>query len=142
MQGYWKRPEETGRAFHGGGWFRTGDIGCMAPDGQFIICDRKKDMIIVSGFNVYPNEVEEVAASFDGVTECACVGRPSPKSGETVVLYVVQREPFDKEALRQFCTENLAPYKVPRDIRVIEALPKTPVGKILRSKLRTLAEDA
>ena len=141
MQGYWQQPEANARAFTADGYFRTGDIGVFDERGFLKIVDRKKDMIIVSGFNVYPNEVEEVATACPGVAECACVGMPDDKTGEAVKLVVVRAAGADltEEALIAYCRANMAAYKVPRQVRFIEALPKSTVGKILRRELRGVA---
>jgi long-chain acyl-CoA synthetase len=137
MPGYWQRPEETAMTMTGDGFFRTGDIGVMDEQGRFRIVDRKKDMISVSGFKVFPNEVEEVAMSQGGLMECAVVGVPDPHSGEVVKLFAVKKKPevTDTE-LRHFLAERLASYKVPRYIEFRNELPKTNVGKILRRALR------
>lgn len=136
MLGYWERPDETEKVFFGD-WFRTGDIGAMDEDGFFRIVDRKKDMILVSGFNVYPNEVEAVAMEHEGVLECAAVGVPDPKSNEVVKLFVVKKdENLSAGDLIDFCRKELAGYKVPKHIEFREELPKTNVGKILRRELR------
>ena len=142
MTGYWRQPEETAAVFLDDGWFRSGDIATMNPDGWVRIVDRSKDMINVSGFKVFPNEVESVAAEFEGVLEAACVGVPDEESGEAVKLFVVV-EPgaqVDPEALRRHCREHLTPYKVPRDVAFVDELPKSNVGKILRRELRENAE--
>mgnify|MGYP006282668843 CR=1 FL=1 len=138
MKGYWKRPDETARAFFDGGWFRTGDVACMDRRGWVRIVDRMKDMINVSGFNVYPNEVEAVAAEFEGVLEAGCIGLPDDEGGEIVALYVVPEAGagIDPEQLRRHCRENLTAYKVPKRIEFIDELPKSNVGKILRRELR------
>ncbi|GAB4403693.1 MAG: long-chain-fatty-acid--CoA ligase FadD [Bacteroidia bacterium] len=137
MQGYWGRPDETDRVFHPGGWFRTGDIGIMEPDGFFRIVDRKKDMILVSGFNVYPNEVEDVVAHHPGVLEVAALGVPDDKSTEAVKIFVVKKDPnLTAEALIKHCKENLAGYKVPKHVEFRDELPKSNVGKIIRRMLR------
>ncbi|GAA4337478.1 long-chain fatty acid--CoA ligase [Pigmentiphaga soli] len=137
MAGYWNRPDETELAMTDDGFFKTGDIGTMDERGYFRIVDRKKDMILVSGFNVYPNEVESVAAHHPGVLECAAVGVPDAHSGEVVRLFVVRRDPALTEAeLLKFCRERLAGYKRPREIVFRRELPKTNVGKILRRELR------
>jgi long-chain acyl-CoA synthetase len=141
MKGYWQRPDANAAAFTPDGYFRTGDVGVFDERGFLKIVDRKKDMIIVSGFNVYPNEVETVAAACAGVAECACVGKPDEKTGEAVRLFV-SKAPGAKltEAdLLAHCRRELAAYKVPKEIRFLEALPKSTVGKILRKDLRTLA---
>jgi len=144
MAGYWQRPEETESAFYEGGWFRTGDVATMSPKGWVKIVDRMKDMINVSGFKVFPNEVEAVAAEFEGVLEAGCVGMPDDESGEVVKLYVVPQAnaTVDTEALRKYCRENLTGYKVPKEIEIIDELPKSNVGKILRRELRERNEEA
>ena len=137
MAGYWNRPDETARVMTADGYFRTGDMGFMDERGFTKIVDRKKDMILVSGFNVYPNEIEEVAASHPGVLEAAAVGVPDEKSGEAVKLFVVRKDPaLTAEALKEFCARNLTNYKRPHIIEFRESLPKTNVGKILRKELR------
>ncbi|WP_312411739.1 AMP-binding protein [Comamonas sp.] len=137
MAGYWQRPDETAKSMTEDGFFRSGDIGIMEPDGMFRIVDRKKDMVLVSGFNVYPNEVEDVAASFPGVAECAVVGVPDEKTGEAIKLVVVRKSADVTEAqLRAHCAEHLTGYKRPKYIEFRDNLPKTPVGKILRRELR------
>ncbi len=137
MAGYWQRPDETAKVMTADGWFRTGDIGVMDERGYFKIVDRKKDMILVSGFNVYPNEVEDVVAQCEGVLECAAVGIPDEHSGEAVKLVVVKKDPTLTEAqIRAFCEERLTGYKRPKVIEFRAELPKTPVGKILRRELR------
>jgi long-chain acyl-CoA synthetase len=137
MSGYWNRPEETAKVMTADGYFRTGDIGIMDEKGYTKIVDRKKDMILVSGFNVYPNEIEEVIASNPGVLECAVIGIPDSKSGEAVKAFVVKKDPnLTAEALVKFCQEQLTGYKVPKHIEFRADLPKTNVGKILRRQLR------
>jgi long-chain acyl-CoA synthetase len=137
MAGYWNQPEETARVMTADGFFRTGDMGYMDARGYTKIVDRKKDMILVSGFNVYPNEVEEVAAMHPGVLECAAVGVPCEHSGEAVKLFVVRKDPTLTEAeLREHCAANLTNYKRPRFIEFRDLLPKSNVGKILRRELR------
>jgi long-chain acyl-CoA synthetase len=137
MAGYWRRPDETAAAMTADGFFRTGDIGVMDDQGRVTIVDRKKDMISVSGFKVYPNEVEDVAMGHGGLLECAAVGMPDEHSGETVALYVVKKKPdVDEEELRGYLRERLTSYKVPRHIEFRSELPKTNVGKILRRALR------
>lgn len=137
MAGYWQRPDETVKAMTADGFFKTGDIGCMDERGFFRIVDRKKDMILVNGFNVFPTEVEEVVAQLEGVLECACVGVPDAKTGESVKLVVVKKNPALTEVqIRAHCKENLTGYKQPRMIEFRTELPKTPVGKILRRELR------
>jgi long-chain acyl-CoA synthetase len=137
MEGYWQKPDDTAEVMLPGGWFRTGDIGRMDDRGYVFIEDRKKDMILVSGFNVYPNEIESVVASMDGVLEAAAVGKPDQKSGEVVKLFVVRSKPSitEKDVL-EFCRKNLTGYKVPKEIVFRDNLPKTNVGKILRRELR------
>jgi long-chain acyl-CoA synthetase len=137
MSGYWNRPEETAKVMTADGYFRTGDIGVMDEKGYTKIVDRKKDMILVSGFNVYPNEVEEVIAGHPGVLECAVVGIPDSKSGEAVKAFVVKKDPnLTAEDVIKFCHEQLTGYKVPRHVEFRTDLPKTNVGKILRRQLR------
>jgi long-chain acyl-CoA synthetase len=137
MHGYWQRPEATDEALDAEGWFRTGDIAVMQEDGFIRICDRVKDMILVSGFNVYPNEIEGVVYTHPDVVECAAVGVPDEKSGEAVKLYVVASNPeLDENGLRSFCREQLTAYKVPRFVEFRKELPKSNVGKILRRELR------
>lgn len=137
MAGYWQRPDETARVMTADGYFRTGDVGVMDERGLFKIVDRKKDMILVSGFNVYPNEVEDVVASLPGVLECAVIGVPDEHSGEAVKLVVVRKDPNLSEAeVREHCKRNLTGYKQPRQIEFRTELPKTPVGKVLRRELR------
>jgi long-chain acyl-CoA synthetase len=137
MAGYWNRPEETANVMTADGFFRTGDIGVMDERGYTKIVDRKKDMILVSGFNVYPNEIEEVIASHPGVLECAVIGIPDSKSGEAVKAFVVKKDQnLTAEAVIKFCHEQLTGYKVPKHIEFRNDLPKTNVGKILRRQLR------
>ena len=137
MAGYWQRPDETARVMTPDGYFKSGDIGIVDERGFFKIVDRKKDMILVSGFNVYPNEVEEVVSSCPGVLECAAIGIPDEKTGEAVKLVVVKKDPSLTEAqIQDYCRANLTGYKQPRVIEFRTDLPKTPVGKILRRELR------
>ncbi|MBF9234298.1 AMP-binding protein [Microvirga alba] len=137
MAGYWQRPDETAKVMTTDGYFRTGDVALMKPNGEVKIVDRMKDMILVSGFNVYPNEVEDVLAHHPGVMEAAVIGVPDEQSGEAVVAYVVRRDPnLTADALRAYCRENLTGYKIPRRIEFRETLPKTNVGKVLRRVLK------
>ncbi len=137
MAGYWQRPDETAKVMTADGWFKSGDVGIMDEKGFVRIVDRKKDMILVSGFNVYPNEIEDVVARLDGVLECACVGVPDAQSGEVVKLVIVRKDPaLDEATVRAWCRENLTGYKQPKVIEFRTELPKTPVGKILRRELR------
>lgn len=138
MLGYWNQPEANAKAFTDAGYFRTGDIGVFDTAGFLRIVDRKKDMVIVSGFNVYPNEVEAVATAFPGIAECACVGVPDERTGEALKLFVVKASEADvtEQALIAHCRARLAAYKVPKIVRFVDALPKSPVGKILRRELR------
>jgi long-chain acyl-CoA synthetase len=140
MQGYWQKPQANADAFTSDGYFRTGDIGVFDAKGFLKIVDRKKDLIIVSGLNVFPNEVEAVAAACAGVAECACVGRPDEKTGEAVRLFVakVPGATLTEADLIAHCRRQLSAYKVPKEIRFLEALPKSTVGKILRKDLRGL----
>jgi long-chain acyl-CoA synthetase len=137
MTGYWKRPEETAKVMHSDGFFRTGDIGVILPDGSIKIVDRLKDMVIVSGFNVYPNEVEEIITRHKDVIEAAVVGEPDDKTGEKVCAYIVVNKPIDTADLISHCKKDLTPYKVPKKIVVLDELPKSTVGKILRRELRS-----
>ncbi|KZC34413.1 long-chain fatty acid--CoA ligase, partial [Rhodanobacter sp. FW510-R12] len=137
MKGYWNRPDETAKVLDADGWLHTGDIAKMDANGYFYIVDRKKDMILVSGFNVYPNEVEDTVMQHPGVLEVAAVGVPDEHSGEVVKLFVVRKDPnLTEEALKQFCRENLTGYKRPKLIEFRDSLPKSNVGKILRRELR------
>ncbi|NIM70337.1 MAG: AMP-binding protein [Xanthomonadales bacterium] len=137
MKGYWHRPEDTAEVLEPDGWLHTGDIATMTPDGYFKIVDRKKDMIIVSGFNVFPNEIEDVVVQHPKVLEAAVIGVPDDRSGEAVKLCVVKREEsLSEEELRAFCRENLTGYKRPKLIEFFDELPKSNVGKILRKDLR------
>jgi long-chain acyl-CoA synthetase len=137
MAGYWQRPEETAKVTTADGFFRTGDIGIMDESGQTKIVDRKKDMILVSGFNVYPNEVEDVVAMHPGVLECAVIGVPDKDAGEAVKLFVVKKDPnLTEQDIRKFVSEHLTNYKRPKHIEFRADLPKTNVGKILRRALR------
>ncbi len=137
MEGYWQKPEETARVMTADGYFRSGDIGVMDARGYVTIVDRKKDMVLVSGFNVYPNEVEAVVASHPGVLECAVVGVPDAHTGEAVKLFVVRRDPsLTAEQLQDYCQQQLTGYKRPKYIEFRNDLPKTNVGKILRRELR------
>lgn len=137
MAGYWQRPDETDKVMTPDGYFKSGDVGILDDNGFFKIVDRKKDMILVSGFNVYPNEIEDVVGKLEGVMECACVGVADEKSGEAVKLVIVKKNPDLTEAqVRAFCKENLTGYKQPKVVEFRAELPKTPVGKILRRELR------
>jgi long-chain acyl-CoA synthetase len=140
MKGYWQKVEANAQAFTADGYFRTGDVGVFDAKGYLRIVDRKKDMIIVSGFNVYPNEVEAVAAACAGVAECACVGRPDQKTGEAITLFVskVPGTTISEADVIGHCRRELTAYKVPKEVRFLEALPKSNVGKILRKDLRAL----
>ncbi len=143
MAGYWQRPDETAKVMDKDGWFATGDVGVMDERGFVRIVDRKKDMILVSGFNVYPNEIEGVVAGHPGVLECAAVGVPDDKSGEAVKLFVVKKDPaLTADDVKKYCREHLTNYKCPRDIEFRTELPKTNVGKILRRELRDEAKKA
>jgi long-chain acyl-CoA synthetase len=137
MKGYWNRPDETAKVMLPGGWLRTGDVGRMDPRGYVYIEDRKKDMILVSGFNVYPNEVEAAAAGCPGILEAAAVAQPDEHSGEVVALFVVRKDPtLTEQQIMDWCRKSLAGYKVPKHIYFRNELPKTNVGKILRRGLR------
>jgi len=136
MKGYWNSPAETGKVMQDG-WLRTGDIGHLNADGYVTITDRKKDVILVSGFNVYPNEVESVVATHPGVLECGAVGVPDAKSGEAVKVVIVKKDPdLTKDAVVLHCKSHLTGYKMPRHVEFRDALPKTPIGKVLRRELR------
>jgi long-chain acyl-CoA synthetase len=138
MEGYWQRPDETAKVIDSEGWLATGDIAVMDEKGFIKIVDRKKDMILVSGFNVYPNEIEDVVAMHPDVKECAAVGVPDEVAGERVKIIIVPRNPgLTKEAVIEHCRKNLTGYKIPRIVEFRDTeLPKTPVGKILRRELR------
>ncbi|QBQ97368.1 AMP-binding protein [Paraburkholderia pallida] len=137
MKGYWMRPDETARVFVDDGWLATGDIGVMDARGYIRLIDRKKDMILVSGFNVYPNEIEDVISQHPGVREVAAIGVPDPVQGERVKVFIVRRDPaLTEDALIQFCRQQLTGYKVPRLVEFRETLPQSNIGKILRRTLR------
>lgn len=137
MKGYWNRPDETAKVIDSRGFLATGDMAVVTPEGYVKLVDRKKDMILVSGFNVYPNEVEDVVASHPAVLEVACIGVPDDKSGEAVKVFVVRKDDsLTEKAVIQHCRENLTAYKVPRSVEFRQELPKTNVGKILRRALR------
>ena len=137
MAGYWQKPEENAKVFTVDGYLKTGDVAVMDERGYMRIVDRKKDMILVSGFNVYPNEIEGVVAMHPGVLECACIGVPDDKSGEAVKVFVVRKDSqLSADSLREHCREQLTGYKVPKLFEFRDSLPKTPVGKILRKELR------
>ncbi|HJV73010.1 MAG TPA: AMP-binding protein, partial [Noviherbaspirillum sp.] len=137
MVGYWNRPDETEKVMTPDGFFKSGDVGVMDERGFVKIVDRKKDMILVSGFNVYPNEVEAVVAMHPGVLECACIGVPDANSGEAVKLFVVRKDPsLTVDQLMSYCKEQFTGYKKPKYIEFRDELPKTNVGKILRRELR------
>jgi long-chain acyl-CoA synthetase len=137
MAGYWNRPDETAKVMTADGFFKSGDVGVMDENGYTRIVDRKKDMILVSGFNVYPNELEGVISAHPGVLECACIGVPDEHSGEAVKVFVVRKDPgLTADQLMAYCKEQLTGYKKPKYIEFREELPKTNVGKILRRVLR------
>lgn len=140
MLGYWQRPDETAKVMDGDGWFCTGDIAKIRSDGFIQIVDRKKDMIVVSGFNVYPNELEDVLSEHEDVLECAAVGIADETSGELIKMFVVSKSGnLGSEEVREFCRRSLTAYKVPKLVEFREELPKTNVGKILRRELRDSA---
>ena len=142
MKGYWQRPEETAKVMDADGWLHTGDMAKMDAQGYFYIVDRKKDMILVSGFNVYPNEVEDVIAMMPEVMEVAAIGVPDDKSGEAVKVFVVKKDPaLTTDQVKAFCAENLTGYKRPKFIEFRSELPKSNVGKILRKELREPAKS-
>ena len=137
MRGYWHRPDETAKVMVADGWLRTGDVGYVDERGYVYLQDRKKDLILVSGFNVYPNEVEDVAVTHPGVLEAAAVAQPDPHSGEVVALYVVLKDPnVTEQDIIAHCRKSLAGYKVPRHVYFRRELPKSNVGKVLRKELR------
>ena len=137
MQGYWQRPEATAEVIDAEGWFATGDVAVIQPDGYLRIVDRKKDMIVVSGFNVYPNELEDVLAAHPDVLECAAVGIPDSSSGEVVKMFVVRKDVrLTEQEVKDFCRQHLTAYKIPKQVEFRDELPKTNVGKILRRELR------
>jgi long-chain acyl-CoA synthetase len=140
MAGYWQRPDETAKVMFGAGWLRTGDIGRLDPQGYLFIEDRKKDVIVVSGFKVYPNEIEDVAVRQAGVREAAAIGVRDEQSGEVVKLFIVRKDPALTAAdVLAHARQNLTGYKVPRHIEFVDDLPKSNVGKVLR---RALKEEA
>ena len=140
MKGYWQRPDATAEVLDAEGWFKTGDVAVIDPDGFVRIVDRKKDLIIVSGFNVYPNEIEDVIMAHPKVASCAVIGVPDERSGEAVKLFIVAREAgVSAEEIKAYCKENFTGYKVPKHIVFRDSLPMTPVGKILRRELRDIA---
>jgi len=142
MKGYWNRPEETAKTIDARGFLETGDIAVMNEKGWLKLVDRKKDLIVVSGFNVYPNEIEEVVSHNDKVMEVACIGVPNEKTGEALKVFVVKKDPsLTKEELIEFCRTELTAYKVPKDIEFRDELPKSNVGKILRRELREQAQN-
>jgi long-chain acyl-CoA synthetase len=138
MKGYWQRPEATDEMLSADGWLKTGDIAVIQDDGYLRIVDRKKDMILVSGFNVYPNELEDVLATLPGVLQCAAIGVPDEKSGEAIKVFLVVKpgESLTKEQVMEHMRSNLTGYKVPRFVEFRDSLPTTNVGKILRRELR------
>ena len=139
MRGYWKREEETSQVFNARGFYLTGDLGSMDHDGYLKIVDRRKDMILVSGFNVYPSEIEGVVAELEGVLECAAVGISDAGTGEAIRLVVVRKNNALNEAdVKAHCRRHLTGYKQPRMIEFVESLPKSSVGKILKREIRAL----
>ena len=137
MAGYWQRPDETAKVMRTDGYFKSGDIGIFDANGFFKIVDRKQDMVLVSGFNVYPNEIEDMVGKPDGVMECACVGVADEKSGEAVELVIVRKNSdLTKAQVREFCKTELTGYKQPKVLKFRTELPKKSVGKILRRELR------
>ena len=137
MAGYWNRPDETAKVMTDDGFFKSGDVGIMDEQGYVRIVDRKKDMILVSGFNVYPNELEQIVNQHPGVLECAAVGISDAKSGEAVKLFVVKKDPaLEEQTLAEYCSQNFTAYKRPKYIEFRDELPKSNVGKILRRELR------
>ncbi|MEM9724911.1 MAG: AMP-binding protein [Pseudomonadota bacterium] len=142
MAGYWQRPDATAEVMTSDGFFRSGDIGVMDEDGRVYVVDRKKDMILVSGFNVYPNEIEDVVTGLDGVLECAAVGVPDAGTGEAIKLFVVTTKTLTKEEIIAYARKEMTAYKVPKQIEFLDELPKSNVGKILRRELRDKAQAA
>jgi long-chain acyl-CoA synthetase len=137
MAGYWHQPEETQLSISANGYFKSGDIGTMSADGYVHIVDRKKDMIVVAGFKVYPNEIEEVISQMPGIQECAVIGSPHRKLGEIVKVYIVKEDiHLNKEQVMRYCKAQMTSYKRPRQIAFVHELPKSNVGKILRRHLR------
>ena len=142
MQGFWKQPDETANEISPDGWLKTGDIVRMDEQGFLYLVDREKDMILVSGFNVYPNEIESVVSHHSGVMECGAIGVPDPSTGEAVKIFVVKKNPeLDEDSLIKHCRLNLTGYKIPKFIEFIDTLPKTNVGKILRRELKNLSKE-
>lgn len=142
MKGYWRKPDETAKTMHGD-WLLTGDIGIMDGDGYFSVVDRKKDMVLVSGFNVYPNEIEDCLARHPGIMEAAVIGVPDGASGEAVKAFVVLHDhTLTSQAIRAYCKEHLTAYKIPKTVEVRDDLPKSNVGKILRKDLRNIDTNA
>ena len=138
MQGYWNQPEETRKAFSTDGWLLTGDVARIDEQGFLYLVDRKKDVILVSGFNVYPNEIEDVLASHPGVFEAAVIGVSDEKTGEAIKAFIVLKEPaLSIDELLAYCRERLTKYKIPKHIEFRESLPKTAIGKVSRLKLRS-----
>ena len=138
MAGYYNQPEENAKAFTADGFMRTGDIGIMDPQGYTRIIDRKKDMILVSGFNVFPNELEQVISLCPGVVECAAIGIPDEKQGEAIKVFIIKNDPaLTEDEVAKYCQENLTGYKRPKYIEFRDELPKSNVGKILRRELRS-----
>jgi long-chain acyl-CoA synthetase len=136
MKGYWQRPEETAKVMTSNGYFKTGDIGVRLPDGCIKIVDRLKDMIIVSGFNVYPNEIEDVLTKHSDILEAAVIGKSDDKTGERVCAFITTSKELSTEQVQEHCREFLTAYKIPKEITIIDELPKSTVGKILRRELR------
>lgn len=138
MKGYWQRQDATDEILDSEGWLKTGDIALIQPDGYMRIVDRKKDMILISGFNVYPNELEDVLAALPGVLQCAAIGVPDEKSGEAIKIFIVVRPgvTLTKEQVMEHMRANVTGYKVPKSVEFRDALPTTNVGKILRRELR------
>jgi long-chain acyl-CoA synthetase len=143
MRGYWQRPEETVQVLSAAGWLRTGDIAQMLADGYVRLLDRKKDMILVSGFNVYPSELEDIISAHPGVAEVGVIGVPDEQSGEAIMALVVRADPgVSEEDIRRYCRKLLTGYKRPQRIRFVAELPKNNIGKILRRELRARFANA
>jgi long-chain acyl-CoA synthetase len=143
MQGYWKQPEETAKALRNG-WLLTGDVGYRDLEGYYFITDRKKDMLLVNGINVYPREIEEILYQFPGVKEAAVVGKPDPRKGEQPVAFVSPTDGviLEEKSLQQFVRSKLADYKVPRKVVLMQALPRNATGKVLKTALRQMASTS
>lgn len=138
MKGYWNCPNETANVLSDDGWFKTGDVGIIREDGYVSIVDRIKDMVLVSGFNVYPNEIEDVVSGHEKVQNCAAIGIPDEKTGEAIKLFVIPEDKtLSAKEVQEYCRLNLTGYKIPKQVEFRDELPMTPVGKVLRKELRS-----